>query len=84
MSITETPLVEEVKIDDFIENSDSYISFIQEEIKTGKERKNVYGLGRLILCRLYNDEIHYIKGKLGQEREIVLEHQLEYKGEEYL
>ena len=72
------------KIDDFIENSDSYISFIQEEIKTGKERKNVYGLGRLILCRLYNDEIHYIKGKLGQEREIVLEHQLEYKGEEYL
>jgi hypothetical protein len=73
------------KIDDFIENSESFISFIQEEeIKTGKERKNSYSLGRLILCRLYNDEIHYIKGKLGQEREIVLEHQLEHKGEEYL
>ena len=74
------------KIDEgfFDENNISYISFIQEEKKVGKERKNIYGLGRLILCKLENNEIQYIKGKMGQEREIVLEHQIQYKGEEYL
>ena len=75
------------KIDDMVfdnENSICYISFIQEEKKSDKERKNIYGLGRLILCKLHNNEIQYITGKMGQEREIVLEHQLKYKGEEYL
>ena len=75
------------KVDDIdFDNEDNkaYISFIQEEKKIGKERKNIYGLGRLILCKLQNNEIQYIKGKMGQEREIVLEHQMQFKGEEYL
>ena len=78
--------IKTTKIDDgfFDENNISYISFIQEEKKVGKERKNIYGLGRLILCKLHNNEIQYIKGKMGQEREIVLEHQMKFKGEEYL
>ena len=78
--------IKTVKIDDgFLDESNiSYISFIQEEKKNGKERKNIYGLGRLILCKFHNNEIQYIKGKMGQEREIVLEHQMKYKGEEYL
>ena len=78
--------IKTTKIDDgfFDEINISYISFIQEEKKVGKERKNIYGLGRLILCKLHNNEIQYIKGKMGQEREIVLEHQMKFKGEEYL
>ena len=78
--------IKTTKIDDgfFDENNISYISFIQEEKKVGKERKNIYGLGRLILCKLHNNEIQYIKGKMGQEREIVLEHQMKFEGEEYL
>ena len=67
------------------DNNGCYISFIQEEKRSGKDKKNRYGLGRLILCKLNNNnEIQYIKGKMGQEREIVLEHQMQYKGEEYL
>ena len=65
-------------------NNKAYISFIQEEKKVGKERKNSFGLGRLILCKLHKNDIQYIKGKMGQEREIVLEHQMQYKGEEFL
>ena len=75
------------KNDDIIIDNDNnrcYISFIQEEKYTGRDKKNIYGLGRLILCKLNNKEIQYIKGKMGQEREIVLEHQMQYKGEEYL
>ena len=75
------------KNDDIIidnDNNGCYISFIQEEKNNGKDKKNIYGLGRLILCKLNNKEIQYIKGKMGQEREIVLEHQMQYKGEEYL
>ena len=55
----------------------SYISFIQEE-------KNYYGIGRIILCKLYNKEVQYIGGKMGQEREIILEQDLVFNGEEYL
>ena len=67
------------------DNNGCYISFIQEEKRSGRDKKNRYGLGRLILCKLNNDnEIQYIKGKMGQEREIVLEYQMQYKGEEYL
>ena len=75
------------KNDDIIidnDNNGCYISFIQEEKNTGKDKKIIYGLSRLILCKLNNKEIQYIKGKMGQEREIVLEHQMQYKGEEYL
>ena len=79
--------IKTAKIDDFIinkENRKSFISFIQEEKKVGKEKKSIYGLGRLILCKLYDNEVQYIKGKMGQEREIVLEHIMQYNGEEYL
>ena len=79
--------IKTLRIDDMIfdnENNGCYISFLQDEKKYDKERKNIFGLGRLILCKLHNNEIQYIKGKMGQEREIVLEHQLKYKGEEYL
>ena len=78
--------IKAIKADDIIDNENNgcYISLIQEEKKIGKDKKNIYGLSRLILCRLQNNEIQYIKGKMGQEREIVLEHQLQYKGEEYL
>ena len=55
----------------------SYISFIQEE-------KKYYGIGRIILCKLYNKEVQYIGGKMGQERETVLEQDLLFNGEEYL
>ena len=55
----------------------SYISFIQEE-------KNYYGIGRIILCKLYNKEVQYIGGKMGQEREIIVEQDLVFNGEEYL
>ena len=61
----------------------SYISFIQEE-KNSKEQKNKYGIGRLILCKLYDKEVQYIGGKMGQEREIILEQDLLFNGEEYL
>ena len=61
----------------------SYISFIQEE-KNLKGEKNNYGIGRLILCKLCDKEVQYIGGKMGQEREIVLENDLLFNGEEYL
>ena len=61
----------------------SYISFIQEE-KNLKGEKNNYDIGRLILCKLYDKEVQYIGGKMGQEREIVLENDLLFNGEEYL
>ena len=77
-----TPKIDDMFLDD--ENSTCYISFIQEEKKTDNKNKNIFGLSRLILCKLNNNEIEYINGKMGQEREIVLEHQLKYKGEEYL
>ena len=79
--------IKTAKIDDFIinkENRVSFISFIQEEKKVDKEKKIIYGLGRLILCKLYDKEIQYIKGKMGQDREIILEHEMQYNGEEYL
>ena len=63
----------------------SYISFIQEEKNNlGKDNKNIFGIGRLILCKLHNKEVQYICGKMGQEREIVLENDLVFNGEEYL
>ena len=61
----------------------SYISFIQEE-KNTKKQKFGYGIGRLILCKLYDKEVQYIGGKIGQEREIILEQDLLFNGEEYL
>jgi hypothetical protein len=57
----------------------SYISLIQEEKNNG-----LFGIGRIILCKLYNKEVQYIKGKMGQEREIILENDLVSNGEEYL
>ena len=62
----------------------SYISFIQEEKKNEKTNKNIFGIGRLILCKLSGDELQYIGGKMGQEREIVLEQNFFFRGEEYL
>ena len=61
----------------------SYISFIQEE-KNSNENKSIYGIGRLILCKLYDKKVQYIGGKIGQEREIILEQDLLFNGEEYL
>ena len=61
----------------------SYISFIQEE-KNSNENKSTYGIGRLILCKLYDKKVQYIGGKIGQEREIILEQDLLFNGEEYL
>ena len=61
----------------------SYISFIQEE-KNTKKQKFGYDIGRLILCKLYDKEVQYIGGKIGQEREIILEQDLLFNGEEYL
>ena len=78
-----TPKIDDMYFDN--ENSMCYISFIQEENKADNKSKNIFGLSRLILCKLNNNnEIQYINGKMGQEREIVLEHQLKYKGEEFL
>ena len=62
----------------------SYISFIQEEKKNNKSDKIIFGLGRLILCKLIDDELQYISGKMGQEREIILEQNIPFKGEQYL
>ena len=78
-----TPKIDDMFFDN--ENCMCYISFIQEENKADNKNKNIFGLSRLILCKLNNNnEIQYINGKMGQERELVLEHQLKYKGEEYL
>jgi len=76
------------KVNDNDNNNDknlSYISFIQEEKNLGlNDNKNIFGIGRIILCKLYNKEVQYIGGKIGQEREIVLDNDLVSNGEEYL
>ena len=47
----------------------SYISFIQEE-KNSNENKSTYGIGRLILCKLYDKKVQYIGGKLDKKEKL--------------
>ena len=62
--------------------SNCFISLIQEE----KENNNFF-LGRMILCKVKDSEVkevEYIKGIMGQEREIFIEQKDSISGGEYL
>lgn len=65
--------------------SNCFISLIQEEKE--KNENNLFFLSRMILCRIVDNqlnEIEYIKGKMGQEREIFIEQKQNTSGGEYL
>ena len=68
--------------------SNCFISLIQEEKEKNEEDdNNSFFLSRMILCRIVDNqtkEIEYIKGKMGQEREIFLEQKQNTSGGEYL
>ena len=70
------------------ETSNCFISLIQEEKEKNKDDdNNSFFLSRMILCRIVNNqekEIEYIKGKMGQEREILIEQKQNTSGGEYL
>lgn len=55
-----------------------YISFVQQDKKNYLNNDYIYGISRLILARLTDDEnvVEYIEGKMGQEREIIIERDL--------
>ena len=61
-----------------------FISLIQEE---KEKQENIFSLGRIILCKIKDSEtkeVEYIKGKMGQEREIFIEFDENMIGGEYL
>ena len=63
-------------------NSNRFISLIQEE-----KENNKFLLSRMILCKVKDTEVkevEYIKGIMGQEREIFLEQKESVSGGEYL
>jgi hypothetical protein len=68
--------------------SNCFISLIQEEKeKNEDDDNNSFFLSRMILCRIVDNqtkEIEYIKGKMGQEREIFIEQKQNTSGGEYL
>ena len=68
--------------------SNCFISLIQEEKeKNENDDNNSFFLSRMILCRIVDNqtnEIEYIKGKMGQEREIFIEQKQNTSGGEYL
>ena len=55
-----------------------YISFVQQDKKNYLNNEYIYGISRLILARLTGDDnvVEYIEGKMGQEREIIIERDL--------
>ena len=69
-------------------SSNCFISLIQEEKeKNENDDNNSFFLSRMILCRIIDiqlNEIEYIKGKMGQEREIFIEQKQNTSGGEYL
>ena len=68
--------------------SNCFISLIQEEKeKNENDDNNSFFISRMILCKiddLQPNEIHYIKGKMGQEREIFIEQKQNFSGGEFL
>ena len=68
--------------------SNCFISLIQEEKeKNENDDNNSFFLSRMILCRIVDiqsNEIEYIKGKMGQEREIFIEQKQNASGGDYL
>ena len=68
--------------------SNCFISLIQEEKeKNENDENNSFFLSRMILCRIIDiqtNEIEYIKGKMGQEREIFIEQKQNTSGGDYL
>ena len=68
--------------------SNCFISLIQEEKEKSEDNEiNSFFLSRIILCEIVDDEsneIEYIKGKMGQEREIFIEHKQITSGGLYL
>ena len=63
--------------------SNCFISLIQED----KDNNNNFLIGRMILCKIKDiesKEIEYIRGIMGQEREIVIEQRENISGGEYL
>ena len=68
--------------------SNCFISLIQEEkVKNENDDNNSFFLSRMILCRItdiQSNQIEYIKGKMGQEREIFIEQKQNASGGDYL
>ena len=55
------------------------ISFIQEDKRDPISKEYIYGISRMIISRIIGDNldnVEYIEGKIGQEREICLEKEL--------
>lgn len=61
-----------------IKGNHCYISFVQQDKKNYLNNEYLYGISRLILAELTGDEktVQYIEGKMGQEREIIIERDL--------
>ena len=68
--------------------SNCFISLIQEEKeKSENNENNLFFISRMVLCRIVDsqtNEIEYIKGKMGQQREIFIEQKQNASGGEYL
>ena len=68
--------------------SNCFISLIQEEKeKYENDDNNSFFISRMILCKIDDiqpNEVHYIKGKMGQEREIFIEQKQNFSGGEFL
>ena len=68
--------------------SNCFISLIQEEKgKSEDNENNSFFLSRIILCKIVDNQLNdleYIKGKMGQEREIFIEHKQITSGGLYL
>ena len=58
------------------------ISLVQEDNKNWHTNEYIFGISRLILCKIIDqNNIEYIEGKMGLEREIILEKKIFQPGE---